>query len=645
MTNRFIVAAIMVVAGAGFAMPAGATLITGSVANSENGCTHHFEQSYWSGLSCSYNESSIHGQPSQSSDPRNHPGGILWSSIYGWQGPTYFAGFYATGAAPGVSDPGGVTPGGKTAPTLHGAITINDNGTPSNQSDDIVSGSVSYSAGDYSFNDGLGNTGDIHYGSLIYTITPKTVDSATSNGSGYDYVIASDGYPALLVGGGMSFPTEAGAGAPMTGFGTTFEPGYWGRPVGASPHATLPTSYPDTAGIATYEFRDPIFDTNNWGSIGQKTQNIGTTAAGAFGTVFSCVDTFTGANPASACAEVTNFLNDPHLDNLLMFISKNGSGDVISGKAIAVREGDSWLGFPITNGTGVGPNDRFTATVWTFAQTLDPDTDGDGIADAADNCPTDANGPLIPDAYNTSQGDHDGDGTGNACDPDDDNDMRCDPGVLADVPGVCTILPAVDNCPLINGAFLDGDGDGVCDDSMPFDNCPFVANGPLQLDPDDEGIPQRNTDGDADGDACDDDDDNDGLLDINEGDGFACPLRLDPDTDSDGTIDGTDVFPCDGGQIGDTDGDTIDDLFDNCTLIANSDQRDTDSDGYGSVCDPDFNQNNFVDPVDFSLLKSRFGQPGWPDQDLNGNGIVDPSDFSRLKTMFGGPPGPSALAP
>jgi hypothetical protein len=104
---------------------------------------------------------------------------------------------------------------------------------------------------------------------------------------------------------------------------------------------------------------------------------------------------------------------------------------------------------------------------------------------------------------------------------------------------------------------------------------------------------------------------------INEFDGLACPLRLDPDTDSDGTIDGTDVFPCDGGQIGDTDGDTIDDLFDNCTLIANSDQRDTDSDGYGSVCDPDFNQNNFVDPV----------------------------DFSTLKTMFGGPPGPSALAP
>jgi hypothetical protein len=63
------------------------------------------------------------------------------------------------------------------------------------------------------------------------------------------------------------------------------------------------------------------------------------------------------------------------------------------------------------------------------------------------------------------------------------------------------------------------------------------------------------------------------------------------------------------------------------------------------MCDPDFNGNGIVDPTDFSLLKSRFGQTGFPDQDLNGNGIVDPGDFSRLKSMFGQPPGPSGLNP
>jgi hypothetical protein len=33
------------------------------------------------------------------------------------------------------------------------------------------------------------------------------------------------------------------------------------------------------------------------------------------------------------------------------------------------------------------------------------------------------------------------------------------------------------------------------------------------------------------------------------------------------------------------------------------------------------------------------------EEDLNGNGIVDPQDFSVLKSRFGQPPGPSALNP
>jgi hypothetical protein len=49
------------------------------------------------------------------------------------------------------------------------------------------------------------------------------------------------------------------------------------------------------------------------------------------------------------------------------------------------------------------------------------DTDGDGIADAQDNCTLVANGPLIPDAGGNSQLDTDGDNYGNICDPDLDN--------------------------------------------------------------------------------------------------------------------------------------------------------------------------------------------------------------------------------
>ena len=36
-----------------------------------------------------------------------------------------------------------------------------------------------------------------------------------------------------------------------------------------------------------------------------------------------------------------------------------------------------------------------------------------------------------------------------------------------------------------------------------------------------------------------------------------------------------------------------------------------------------FDNDGLVGPFDFSLLKSRFGQAGFPDQDLNGDGMVN----------------------
>jgi len=119
-----------------------------------------------------------------------------------------------------------------------------------------------------------------------------------------------------------------------------------------------------------------------------------------------------------------------------------------------------------------------------------------------------------------------------------------------------------------NGAFLfniddiitvapiaapDLDGDGIAD---AIDNCPNVANGPSLLHPDDAGISQRNTDGDAEGDACDEDDDGDLLSDSAEA--SVGTDRLNPDSDGDGVIDGQDQYPLDifqAGKAGDVDGD------------------------------------------------------------------------------------------
>jgi len=50
------------------------------------------------------------------------------------------------------------------------------------------------------------------------------------------------------------------------------------------------------------------------------------------------------------------------------------------------------------------------------------DDDNDGIRNELDNCIDKPNGPLILDAGNNSQLDTDGDGYGNICDPDLNND-------------------------------------------------------------------------------------------------------------------------------------------------------------------------------------------------------------------------------
>ncbi len=90
--------------------------------------------------------------------------------------------------------------------------------------------------------------------------------------------------------------------------------------------------------------------------------------------------------------------------------------------------------------------------------------------------------------------------------------------------------------------------------------------------------------------------------------------------------------------------DGVIDLKDNCTLVPNTAQRDTNGDGYGNICDADLNGDLKTDLSDFSLLRIAFGTAD-PDADFNGDGTVDLSDFSLFRTMFGSPPGPSGFVP
>jgi hypothetical protein len=129
----------------------------------------------------------------------------------------------------------------------------------------------------------------------------------------------------------------------------------------------------------------------------------------------------------------------------------------------------------------------------------------------------------------------------------------------------------------------DRDGDGVLN---AVDNCPDVAN-----------ADQANNDGDAMGDACDPDDDNDGVLDGVDN----CPLVSNfnqANADSDATGDACDC---------DADNDTVTNnaaldmkggkcpspaAADNCWLVGNLDQLDTNSDGVGDACDCDIDSDS-----------------------------------------------------
>ena len=94
----------------------------------------------------------------------------------------------------------------------------------------------------------------------------------------------------------------------------------------------------------------------------------------------------------------------------------------------------------------------------------------------------------------------------------------------------------------------------------------------------------------------------------------------------------------------DSDGDGVADTQDNCTLVANANQRDTNGDGYGNICDPDLNNDGIVNIADLTLMRSSIGTTN-ADADLNGDGIVNIADITLLRSYVGHPPGPSGLVP
>jgi Thrombospondin type 3 repeat len=113
-----------------------------------------------------------------------------------------------------------------------------------------------------------------------------------------------------------------------------------------------------------------------------------------------------------------------------------------------------------------------------------------------------------------------------------------------------------------------------------------------------------------------------------------------PDADGDGVADAIDP---------DDDNDTVLDTADNCTLLSNPTQCDSDGDGYGNRCDGDLNDNDFTNSQDTTLFRQQLGQPSvgptYNEADLNCNGVVNSQDTTLFRQLLGSPPGPSGLHP
>jgi subtilisin-like proprotein convertase family protein len=93
----------------------------------------------------------------------------------------------------------------------------------------------------------------------------------------------------------------------------------------------------------------------------------------------------------------------------------------------------------------------------------------------------------------------------------------------------------------------------------------------------------------------------------------------------------------------DGDGDAVCDATDNCTQVANANQRDADGDGIGSLCDADFNQDGVVNFADLATMKASFFKTGADlVTDLNGDGVVNFADLAILRKGMFKPPGPAA---
>ncbi len=360
---------------------------------------------------------------------------------------------------------------------INGSITVDDQGNGFG-ADDLVSFTFTLTSPDGGDIVRLGPTGWAdRFASMTQVMAARTADTVTPNAfGGLDYIIGTAGFPLLLTftdpAANETFP---GAGdGPCVGqtFGdmecnASFQvvsgdpfrdPLRWRFYDDGSMPPLTTCSDPDVntdppepcwrpTDATTYfngavstpprQFAAPHIGPPGSPGLGSQEGNIGARTTGTVPSVL-CNDLFGGTNRCLDSKESFNPLltgpnnvlgalaEDPDWDQLYLKISTDARGNVLTAEGFDVQETAVFDGSvrcgsdpaPIAAACNSWSGGHFTIT----GVTAGPDTDQDGIVDAADNCNLIPNGPAVPDAGGNIQRDTDGDSYGNICDADLNND-------------------------------------------------------------------------------------------------------------------------------------------------------------------------------------------------------------------------------
>jgi len=282
-----------------------------------------------------------------------------------WSGPIFSAGYYPVGGSPfdvgstPQCDNSPIPPvlidcpqpaDGKADFPIGGTVTIDDQGTPCT-ADDTIAAAIALGAatraatggGDGRIEETWGD------GGVVFNIDPTTVSTATPNGGGCDYVIASQGMPPLLQQGGVDdYPADdTGNGSP--GFCDASAPVAMASWNPGPQFGPIDTTNCVAPGGATPPGCD---GTGNIGAV------INVTVDGSW----SCTELGT-TSPACDPGAGSQFTGSRAiLENALISVSIDGNGDITAARMFANNEDKTLDSAPLYSNVWDGAVLDFTGT-------------------------------------------------------------------------------------------------------------------------------------------------------------------------------------------------------------------------------------------------------------------------------------------